>query len=80
MKPLRNWKRMVPTAEQIRASKRWQNFAEEARERAYTFFMLSHDTFDINLKESLMTSCNRLTDLCAYCSVRADQSLIIDAK
>lgn len=80
MKRMRNWDKLVPTAEQIRASKRWMNFSEEARERAYMFFLLGHETFDLNMKESFMASAKRLTDLCAYCSVRSDQSLIIDAK
>lgn len=80
MKRLRNWNKLVPTAEQIRASKRWQNFAEEAKERSYMFFCLAHETFDIDLKIGLMTSSRRLGEIHGYCCARADQSLIIDQK
>lgn len=80
MKRMRNWDKLVPTAEQIRASKRWTNFADEAKERSYIFFCLAHETFDIDHRASLMISSRKYGDIFGYCAVRAEQSLIIDHK
>jgi hypothetical protein len=80
MKRIHNWHKMVPTEQQIRASKRWIDIAQKAHDTSELFFRLAADVPSPLMCEGLINIMNRYYKIAHYCQLRSDMSLIVNEK